>query len=85
MIKDTIRHYISTEIAVGGANRTISDTDQLIEKGIIDSLGIMTLLNFLETEFDVQIDGDDLSPENFSSVTAISDLVVRKTGLSAGP
>ena len=84
MIKESIRHFIATELAVGGANTAIADSDLLLEQGIIDSFGIMTLLSFLEEKFSVQIEGDDLTPENFSSIRTISELVDRKAGLSAG-
>lgn len=84
MSKDSIRHFIATELAVGGANYTIADNDQLLEQGIIDSFGIMTLLGFLEEKFAVHIEGDDLTPENFSSISTISALINRKAGLSAG-
>ena len=84
MSKDTIRHFIATELATAGANTTIADNDQLLEQGIIDSFGIMSLLGFLEEKFSDHIEGDDLTPENFSSIGTISALIERKAGLSAG-
>ena len=84
MSKDSSRHFIATELAAGGANTTIADNDQLLEQGIIDSFGIMSLLGFLEEKFSVHIEGDDLTPENFSSIGTISALIERKAGLSAG-
>lgn len=84
MSKETIRHFIATELAAGGANMPIADNDQLLEQGIIDSFGIMTLLGFLEEKYAVHIEGDDLTPENFSSISTISALIDRKSGLYAG-
>ncbi|MDZ4186075.1 MAG: acyl carrier protein [Desulfuromonadales bacterium] len=84
MSKDSIRYFIATELAADGARTTIDDNDQLLEQGIIDSFGIMTLLGFLEEKFSVRIEGDDLTPENFSSISTISSLIDRKAGLSAG-
>ena len=84
MIKESIRHFIATELAAGGTSVSIADDDQLLEQGIIDSFGIMTLLSFLEEKFSVHIEGDDLTPENFSSIGTISALVDRKAGLAAG-
>jgi acyl carrier protein len=71
-------------LAAGGANGSIADNDLLLEQGIIDSFGIMSLLSFLEEKFAVHIEGDDLTPENFSTIGTISDLVDRKAGPSAG-
>ncbi len=76
--KDIVREFISTEMLHDSRETPISDEDQLIESGIIDSLGIMTLLVFLEEKFSLQISGDELIPENFGSITAISDLIDRQ-------
>lgn len=75
--RDTIRTFIVSELA-GEEGNEIKDSDQLIEAGIIDSMGIIALLGFLETEFAIQIDSDELLPENLGTVQAISDLVDRK-------
>lgn len=77
-IKDTIRQFIASELAADGSHGTIADDDLLIEQGIVDSFGIMSLLGFLEEKFAIQIDGDELMPENFASIAAISDLIGRK-------
>ncbi len=79
---DNIRQFISTEIC-GGHCAAITDTDQLIEQGIIDSMGIIVLLGFLEEQFSVRIDGDELMPENFATLAAISTMVEKKAGLLA--
>jgi acyl carrier protein len=77
--KETVRTFIVSELArEEGAE--LGDSDQLIEAGIIDSMGIISLLGFLETEFTIQIDSDELLPENLGTVQAISDLVDRKLG-----
>ena len=75
---DIIRDYISAELATEG--RAISDSDLLVEDGIIDSIAIISLLVFPEERFSVQIGGDELLPENFQSIAAITAMVERKTG-----
>jgi acyl carrier protein len=50
----------------------------LIEDGIIDSLGIMKLLTFIEERYDVQISDAELLPENFESLQAICMMVEKK-------
>ncbi|HEY7746258.1 MAG TPA: acyl carrier protein [Desulfuromonadales bacterium] len=79
---DRIRQFIVSELQadVGGG---IADDDSLIDQGIIDSFGIMALLGFLEERFDVIIDGDELLPENFATLAAISALVEKKVGIAA--
>ncbi len=75
--KDTIREFISVEILQDALATSLTDQDLLIESGVIDSLGIMTLLTFLEDKFSIQIPGEDLMPENFSSISSIATLVDR--------
>ncbi|APG26935.1 hypothetical protein A7E78_03245 [Syntrophotalea acetylenivorans] len=77
---DNIRHFITSEIC-GGNCEPITDTDLLIDQGIIDSMGIIVLLEFLEKKFAVTIEGDELLPENFATLAAISSLVDKKNGI----
>jgi acyl carrier protein len=77
-VKEMIKHFIATELISDGNVTELTDTTLLIEAGIIDSLGIMSLLGYLETNFSVQISGDDLIPENFSTIATIGDLLSQK-------
>ena len=74
--KESIKNYILTELVTDGTQ--MSDTDPLIESGIIDSLGIMKLIGFLEDNLSVQIDDTELTPENFSTISTITTLVESK-------
>ena len=69
--KTFIQDFIIKELIRG---KNISDpdvTDNLIESGIIDSLGIQLLVSYLEKNFSVSIADADLIPENFETVDAI--------------
>ena len=72
---DTVRDFISSEILHGTLENPLSDNEQLVESGIIDSLGIMTLLSFLEENFSIKIPDSALIPENFDTVSKITALV----------
>ena len=76
--KESIRNYVLSELVTDKQHTTLSDTDQLIESGIIDSLGIMKLIGFLEENLSVQIDDMELIPENFASIESITELVDKK-------
>jgi acyl carrier protein len=75
---DTIRDFIAGEILHGSQKIPLKDQDPLIESGIIDSLGVMILLTFIEERFSIQIPSEDLMPENFSSISTITDLIERR-------
>lgn len=48
-----------------------------IEEGMLDSFDIVSLVDALDTEFNVVIDGMDIIPENFSSVASITNLLIK--------
>jgi acyl carrier protein len=77
--KDIVKEFIVREL-VREENFQLQDSDKLIETGIIDSMGIISLLGFLEAEFSIQIESDELVPENLDTVESISELVGRKLG-----
>ena len=75
---DVIREFIQNEIIQQALDKPLEDNDQLVESGIVDSLGIMSLLSFLEEKFSTQIPSEDLNPENFASVSTIAALIERQ-------
>lgn len=58
--------------------KNLRDSDKLLESGIVDSLGILDLVAFLESDFQVHISDEELLPENFQTVDAIAQFVERK-------
>jgi acyl carrier protein len=59
------------------------DGDNLFEKGALDSFGVVEFLNFLESRFGVQIQIEDITEANFSTVEAVAALIL-KQGTGAG-
>lgn len=72
---DTIRDFITHEILHETLANPLGNDDQLVESGIIDSLGVMSLLSFLEEKFSIKIPDNQLTPENFASLSTITALV----------
>ena len=70
--------FVQDELARGNELKGLSLTDNLIDTGILDSLGIMKLILFLEEKFSVKITDEDLIPENFESIRTINLLVQKK-------
>lgn len=56
----------------------IDDEDSLLETGIVDSVGMLELVSFIEEEYSIKVEEDDLMPENFESLTAVQDYVKGK-------
>lgn len=72
-----IKAHILSEIA-SDANLSISDDDDLLGSGIIDSMGIMKLVAFIEKEADVKIPPGEIVIENFMNLNAIDQYLKTK-------
>jgi acyl carrier protein len=72
--KETIRNFILDSINIPDLN----DDDNLFESGIVNSLFAVQLMTFIEKSFDIEVTMDDLSMENFESISATSLFVERK-------
>ncbi len=57
---------------------SVSDTDSLVDHGVIDSLTMMELIGFLERTYGIQVTDDELIPENFETLSAIASYVGQK-------
>ncbi len=73
--KDIVRNFILENIAESSNGNGIGDAESLLDTGVLDSFGIMKLLSFLEEQFQMQLDSQELMPENFDTINAISHLI----------
>lgn len=73
-----IEEFISGEIAPGRGVDALDRDADLLTSEVIDSLGIVELISFLESSYGIEVADDDLDPENFRSVACIVQFVERK-------
>lgn len=78
MADDGIRPPIRSFMSRAFDGRALGDDDDIFALGFANSLFAMQLVAFVEGEFRIEIDSDDLEIDNFRSVAAISGLVERK-------
>jgi len=76
--RDTVRAYIIENFLFGDAEPLADDTMSLLDGGIIDSVGVMELVAFLEQEFGVKVADEELVPENLDSVANLVGFIGRK-------
>ena len=79
-IKKVIREFFIQELSDNGFHEGVQDNQSLIDAGIIDSLGVLKLLAFLDETFGIIPLEEELNPETFSSINSICDFVERKKG-----
>ena len=84
-ISAAVRDYIRQNFLFG-ADDKLADDASLLDAGIVDSTGAMELVSFLEEKFGVQVNDQDLVPENLDSIAAITRFVTQKLsqGIAAG-
>jgi len=75
-----VERLIVEEIAVGRAIDSVAHDEDLLASDILDSLGIMELVAFLEEKHGIKVSDSDLTPENFQTVDSIVAFVDRKKG-----
>ena len=81
-INEALQQFIQDQIVKGQKNVDLQKSTNLIEEGIIDSLGIMKLLTFIEETYNIQISDEELLPENFESLEAICTMVENKINVT---
>jgi acyl carrier protein len=59
--------------------KNVSNDEPLLTKGLIDSLGILEVVSFVENEFGIVVLDEDLLPENFGSIHSLTNFVHEKT------
>ncbi|PKO13685.1 MAG: acyl carrier protein [Chloroflexi bacterium HGW-Chloroflexi-10] len=69
--------FVQKELSKG-RKAQIQPDDDLLSEGIIDSLGILQLVGFIEEEFNIQIADEDVVLENFQSVAALNQFLTSK-------
>ena len=57
----------------------IGADDSLLESGIVDSLGTLEVVHFLEAEFELIVTDEEMTPENFETARSIAKLVAQKS------
>jgi len=73
-----LKEFIMTEISPDLNLAQLDDNEPLIESGIIDSLGVLKILAFLDETFGVDLSSDQIKLENFKTVSLICALVDRQ-------
>ena len=72
-----IRRFVVEEFLPDVSEEDLRYDFDLIENGVIDSLGLLKVIAWIESEFGISIEVDEMVPENFSSIGKISALVDR--------
>jgi acyl carrier protein len=75
-----IRAFILDTFLFTDDPSALKDDDSFLDRGIIDSTGVLELVMFLEDELGIEVDDEELVPENLDSVERVNAFVRRKLG-----
>ena len=75
---EQIKRLMADNLQWSGSWSEVDEDYPLLEKQVVDSLGMITLISLLEEEFDVEIDDRDVVPSNFRTIKDISALIDSK-------
>ena len=78
-IENKIREYIAENFLFGDASQLAAD-DSFLDKGIIDSTGILEIVMFLEEQFGIKVADNEMLPENLDSISNIARFIAKKGG-----
>jgi acyl carrier protein len=73
--QDAIKEYIIKEFMYDQPDAVLDNDEPLLQGGILDSLGIFTLIAFIEERFGVKVQPEDVVVENFETVNTICSLI----------
>ena len=74
--KEKVKSYVLQ--AVYADKEKIHDDTLIFKEGYFDSMGFMVLISYIEEEFGIKTNDSDLLEENFESINAISEFIIRK-------
>lgn len=77
VLKEEVLKFIK-ENFIFDEGETLNENDSLLEKGVIDSTGVLELVSFIEEKYKITVEDDELVPENLDSINRIVAFVSRK-------
>ncbi len=78
-IRDKVRAYLDANfLYMMPPDFALDDEDRLLERGVVDSMGIVEMLTFIEDEFEVKPADEDISEANLGTVRSIVRFVAAK-------
>lgn len=79
---DKLRRYILETYLFTTDENALGNDDSFLDKGIIDSTGVLELVMFLEEQFGIKVEDSELLPDNLDSVNRLARFIERKQAQS---
>ncbi len=80
VIEEKIRTYLMKELVQDHSRMDLKRDESLVDGGIIDSLGLFKLIAFLEEEFKIMVEPQEVRSDTFETLAVVANLVQKKLG-----
>lgn len=77
VIRESLRAFVAKNFYLADP-QSFDDATSFLDRGIIDSTGVLELVTFVEAEYQIEVGDDDIVPANFDSIDALTAFVGRK-------
>ena len=77
-MRDALRRFVFENFMFGRAPDELDEDASFLDSGIIDSTGVMELVDFLEDRFGITVEDAELTPENLDSISRLSAYLTAK-------
>jgi acyl carrier protein len=85
VIEEKIKTYIVKELMHDHARPALTREESLLDQGIIDSLGLFKLIAFIEEEFLIAMEPQEVRTDNFETLAMVTELVKKKIAKKVSP
>jgi acyl carrier protein len=73
-----VRDYIHSNILIGVSESKLNPNDSFLQKGILDSTGVLELVEFIEMRYQIKCRDEEITPDNLDTLNSIGAFVQRK-------
>ncbi len=77
-VRNTLRQHILEQYLFSDDQSLLADTDSFLEKGFLDSTGIMEIIFFVEETYEIAIEDEEMVPTNLDSINNLTAFIERK-------
>jgi acyl carrier protein len=77
-IAEQVKDFILNKILIGASDGSLDPEESFLQRGILNSTGVLELVGFLEEHFDIACKDEEITPENLDSLNAVAAYVQRK-------
>jgi acyl carrier protein len=77
-IRDRVTEFVVSSYLFGDHSRSPGGDESLVETGIVDSTGVLEMIEFLESEFGIEVSEEETVPENLDSINRLCRYVEKK-------